>query len=77
MEEHITHEASDRDAWICICGNYPSGDGFYTCDKNGNEVEPTAKEWTSGLYVCGQCGRMIDPDTLAVVGRKSEFLHTK
>jgi hypothetical protein len=48
-------------AWICLCGNVPCDDGFYTCDAKGNEVEPTAMDWTIGLYVCAACGRMIEP----------------
>lgn len=68
----ITHEPSDKDAWKCICGNYPGGDGFYPCDAHGNEVEPTREAWTTGLYVCAQCGRIINPDTLEVVGQQHD-----
>ena len=67
--ERIAHEPHNEDGWICLCGNVPCNDGFYTCDANGNEVEPIASEWTSGLYVCAACGRMIDPHTLEVRGR--------
>lgn len=42
----------------CTCGNTTHTDGFYPCDKNGNEIEPT-KEW-NGLYVCGRCGKIHD-----------------
>jgi hypothetical protein len=71
-QEKIMHEAGNNEAWICICKNTHTGGGFYSCDEKGNEVEPTAKDWTSGLYVCADCGRMIDPDTLEVVGRNPE-----
>ena len=67
-KEVITHEAGSDDAWICICGNMPDGDGFYPCDTNGNEVEPAGPEWTN-LYVCAQCGRIIEQNTLEVIGR--------
>jgi hypothetical protein len=67
--EHITHEAGNNDAWVCMCGNQPADDGFYTCDKSGNEVEPTTKDWNTNWYVCAACGRMIDYKTLEVVGR--------
>jgi hypothetical protein len=70
-KERISSERHDEHAWVCICKNTPGDDGFYTCDKEGNEVEPTAKEWTTGLYVCNRCGRIIDPETLEVVGRKA------
>jgi hypothetical protein len=66
---NITREAEDRDAWLCICGNRPDSDGFYACDKDGNEVEPTREDWKTDWYVCAKCGRMIDVDTLEVVGR--------
>ena len=74
--EHITHEVGTEEAWICICGNQPDTGGFYTCDKDGNEVEPTAIDWTTNWYVCANCGRMIDQTTLEVVGRNqtSKFL---
>lgn len=67
--ELISHEPQNQDAWICICGNVPSSDGFYSCDTKGNEVEPTEKDWKTNWYVCLRCGRIIDQDTLVVVGR--------
>jgi hypothetical protein len=67
--ETITHEAGNDEAWICICKNTPPREGFYACDEDGNEVVPTAQDWTRGLYVCADCGRIIDPKTLEVVGR--------
>jgi hypothetical protein len=66
-QDVISHEANNEEAWICICGNEPSEDGFYPCDEKGNEVEPVVG-W-SGRYVCLRCGRIIDPDSLRVVGR--------
>ena len=68
-KERITHEAGNEEAWVCVCMNTPIRDGFYACDEKGNEVEPTERDWTSGLYVCASCGRIIDPSTLEVVGR--------
>jgi hypothetical protein len=64
LKEHITHEPRNNEAWVCICGNKPARDGFYTCDEAGNEVEPTATDWKTGWYVCARCGRMIDFETL-------------
>ena len=72
-KEHITHEAGGDDEWLCICGNRPISDGFFTCDSEGNEVEPTPKDWTTNWYVCGRCGRIIDQNTLEVVGRNEDF----
>jgi hypothetical protein len=68
-KEYITHEAGNDEAWICICGNSPASDGFYSCDEDGNEVEPTHADWKTDWYVCARCGRMIDVDTLEIVGR--------
>jgi hypothetical protein len=70
VKERISHEPGNIEGWICICKNTPCGGGFYACDVNGNEVEPDYR-WTSGLYVCADCGRMINPDTLEVVGRNA------
>jgi hypothetical protein len=71
-KEKITHEPGNDEAWICLCKNTPTGGGFYPRDEDGNEVKPTARDWTSGLYICLDCGRIIDPDTLEVVGRNPE-----
>ena len=62
----ITHEAGDIDAWICLCGNTPSGDGFDPCDEEGNDAEPV-EGWV-GLYRCGNCGAIIDYDSLSIIG---------
>ena len=70
-KEFIAAEPEDKDAWLCVCKNTPCGDGFYPCDFDGKLVEPTEAEWKSGLYVCFACGRMINPDTLKVVGHRS------
>ena len=73
-KEHINHAEGDQDAWICVCGNMPTSDGFYPCDEKGNEMEPV-QGW-GGLYVCARCGRIIDQRSLDVVGRnpESQFL---
>jgi hypothetical protein len=65
----ISHEEGDEDAWVCVCGNTPSGDGFYPCDKKGNEMEPLIGSDWENLYVCAGCGRMINLETLEVVGQ--------
>jgi hypothetical protein len=71
-KERITHESHDKDAWICICGNQPTLQGFYSCNKEGVPVEPDER-WTTNWYVCDRCGRIIDQATLAVVGRNKEI----
>ena len=67
--EFIFCEPESCDAWTCLCGNMPHTNGFFPCDFNGKLVEPTPTDWTSGLYACLSCGRLINPDTLAVVGQ--------
>jgi hypothetical protein len=69
--ERIKHEEGNQEAWICLCGNAPTSDGFYPCDKNGNEMVP-AEGWDN-LYVCARCGRIIDQDSLEVVDRNLSF----
>ena len=74
--ERITHEEGNEEAWVCVCGNRPAEDGFYPCDREGNEVEPIVGSNWENLYVCAQCGRIISVNTLEVVGQnpKPEFL---
>lgn len=67
--EHISHEGADPDAWVCLCGNVPAADGFFPCDAEGQQVQPTTAEWTSNCYVCGRCRRIIHQHSLEVVGR--------
>jgi hypothetical protein len=72
--EHITHEPGSDEAWICICNNTPDSDGFFPCNKEGDEIEPVTG-W-DGLYVCARCGRIIEQKSLEIVGRtfKPELL---
>jgi hypothetical protein len=71
--EHITADKKDTDAWRCICGNTPGSDGFFPCDKDGNEMEPSIGSNWAGLYVCARCGRIIEQDTLEVVARNEQY----
>jgi hypothetical protein len=68
-KEYIFNEPSWEDAWVCICGNTPTGGGFYPCDENGHEMEPTAESDWVNFYVCAECGRIINQDTLEVIGQ--------
>lgn len=65
----ITHEPDDEDAWICVCGNRPTAQGFYECDETGKLVSPD-KNW-AGLYYCDRCERIIDGETLETVGKRA------
>lgn len=67
--EKIVCENGVSDAWLCICKNTPSGDGFYPCDSHGNELEPViGGAWDEKSYACHKCGRIIDQATLEVTG---------
>jgi hypothetical protein len=72
-KEKIKHEAGNDEAWICICTNTPSDSGFYPCNEDGNEIEPTKRSGWNNLYVCADCGRIIDSKTLEVVRRNPDF----
>jgi hypothetical protein len=64
------YDGSDyKDAWVCICGNNPTADGFFPCDAQGNEMSPAIGSGWKDLYVCARCGRIIKQGTLEVVGR--------
>ena len=68
-KEYISSEPGWKDAWVCICGNTPTGGGFYTCDSKGDEMEPNIGSDWDNLYVCADCGRIINQETLEVVGQ--------
>jgi len=70
--EFISPGNPDKDDWNCICGNNTFRDGYYPCDEHGNEMEPTIGSAWADLYVCYGCGRIINSDTLEVVGRNQD-----
>jgi len=67
--EFIGHFENDPDLWRCLCGNTTGKQGFRPCDNAGNEVEPVAG-WNC-LFVCDQCGRIIDGNNRKVVGLRT------
>ena len=69
--EHITREPGNVGAWVCICGNRTDYDGFFPCDKDGNEMQPV-QGWVN-VCVCFRCGRIIDQQSLEVVGQNPGF----
>jgi hypothetical protein len=64
--EFITEK--NMDDWHCICGNNTFGDGFDTCDPNGNIMEPLIGSIWECHYLCNSCGRIIDQETFQVIG---------
>ena len=69
--ERIEHGPGVEDAWVCICGNTPAMAGFYPCNKKGIVVEPAIGGDWENLYICFGCGRIINQDTLEVVGQNT------
>ncbi len=65
LTTHITHEPQDVDAWVCLCGNMPSDDGFYSCTIDGVDCEPD-HEWNGIYYKCNNCAGRIDQTTLEI-----------
>lgn len=55
----------------CICGNTAMDSGFYPCDAFGNEQVPDER-WNGDLYVCFDCGRIVNQWTGRVVGMAIE-----
>lgn len=71
-----TITAHEIDRWSCHCGNAPHSGGFDPVDQNGNAVEPTPEQWPEPLYICNECGLVVDAGTfdatahtVAVIGR--------
>lgn len=59
--------------WTCLCDNEPHYDGFYSSTETGKIVPPSIWEgWNEIHYVCYRCWRVIDQNTLEVVGRCDE-----
>lgn len=66
---HYGHIDGTADWFICTCGNQPNYDGFFSCLSDGSIVSPTQDgEWEGSLYLCERCQRIINGDTLEVVG---------
>ena len=55
------------DWFECKCGNTPASSGFYPCHQNGVIREPDG--YWNGLYVCYDCGNIIQQDNLEIVGQ--------
>lgn len=69
---NVLDPENPEETWLCVCGNVPSDNGFYPCNTSGEEIDPSFKAGWRGLAVCGKCGRIINSETLCVVGKKAE-----
>jgi len=63
-------DSQDEGAWRCLCGNQPITEGFFPCNEQGEQVEPTPEAWTTDCYVCDRCGRIIRQSDRQVVGQR-------
>jgi hypothetical protein len=70
QSEHIAILEGETHAWGCLCGNTPFAEGFHPCDEKGNDVFSNPEAWESNLQACDRCGRIINQDTLEVVGQR-------
>jgi len=43
---------------ICECGNDNEADGFYSCNDDGEFINPTEDAHWKDLYKCPQCGQI-------------------
>lgn len=43
----------------CKCGNNTFDYGFYPCNEQGEEIEPTNQNNWKNLYVCAKCGQIL------------------
>jgi hypothetical protein len=69
-------ERISRDGdWLrCLCQNTPDQAGFGPCLPDGTEVEPVdGGGWDGVLYLCYDCGRIVDQFTLEVTARRADM----
>lgn len=72
LDDHITLEVpGNTGAWICACGNTPAAQGFYPCDRRGEEITPSPNSLFHQLYYCDRCGAIINADDLKIVGQRN------
>jgi hypothetical protein len=65
-------------SWLCICKNEPEHEGFYPCDEKGNYTDDDPPPGTTAYFHCDRCGRIINADTLFVIGKTGRgTLHDK
>jgi len=67
----IRHEGADPSAWVCVCGNRTTEDGFVGCTWAGEPLASLVAILETGLYSCRRCGRTIDAGSLAVMSLAS------
>lgn len=60
---------TSSDVWECRCENRSDTEGFFPCTEEG-EIVPweLGSRWDGKTYVCVRCWRLINGDTLEVLG---------
>lgn len=67
LRQYIVEDSTDW--WTCRCGNQPHYEGFFTCTETGKIIPPSTEEgWDEVHYVCHRCWRIIDQNSLEIVG---------
>ena len=69
ISDYIVEDGMDW--WVCKCGNTPDSDGFSPCSDIGARCEPD-DSWDAIHYMCERCFRIIDQNTLQIMGVPSE-----
>lgn len=62
--ERISRTPEDHDLWLCLCGNTIWKSGFYPSSPDGREISDSEAKH----FCCADCLRVINPETLDVVG---------
>jgi hypothetical protein len=64
--QFITALAED---WLeCVCGNDPMSAGFSLTNRDGDDLD-NGGEWPEPLYLCRDCGLIIDHRTINLDAR--------
>lgn len=70
--DYILEIADGR--WECRCGNTHDWEGFDTCDELGGVVESVLGPWDGSVHLCNRCYRVINGDTLEILGSAAESI---
>ena len=68
---------TDMDWWVCKCGNEPHFDVYSSCSEMGERCEPEEGVWDGKHWLCEKCYRIIDGDTLEILGSCSDDVANK
>ena len=61
----LTSATSAEVHLVCSCANSADHEGFYPCDTDGHPAR------NGVLACCDRCGKILNPETGEVVGRRS------